>query len=393
MIDTLLEIYDGENPISNVLGAWYLQPRKIVYFYCDAIDHLETRRLLSRMLDRIGLRAGVLFEKLDRLDVQDMADWVDANRASLGDYALELTGGDDVLLFMAGCCYERFHCPLYARRADGCYLSLPTGQQLPGAQAAFTVESRLLLSGGRQLKQGRLAFEKLDARFLAMAARIFELHRQNGRLWTQQTRCLQQCLSDLPDDVLTVTLDGPTCRENGVSAKKGHVFRQLKAAGALSDVNIAEGNITLTFSDGLVRDCLCDYGIWLELYVYSALKECGEFDDVRMSCVVQWNEENVVNELDVVATAGLGLLIVSCKTCAPDMEALAELNVLSDRFGSEYTASLLVSMPKGQVRMDGIRARCEEMDIQLLDIRQYSREMLLTFFKRLGRRMRTAKAR
>ncbi len=393
MLDTLLEIYDAQQPMNNILGAWYLQPRKIVFFYYEAIDELETRKNLARMLDRIGLRTGVLFEKLDRMDAQDMADWVQDNRHNLGEYALELTGGDDVLLFMAGCCYEKFRCPLYAKRADGCYIALPSGERFPGSNASFTVAQRLQLSGGTQQHRGRLSSEKLDDRFLSMAVRVFDIQRQNGKRWNQQTRCLQQCVAALADDELCVTLEAALCYENGFSPNQGHMFKQLKAAGAITDIDVNSAGITLSFPDALIKHCLCDYGIWLELYVYSAIKDCGEFDDVSLSCVVQWTEEGVVNELDVVATAGLGLLVTSCKTCVPDMEALAELNVLSDRFGAEYTHSLLVSMPKGQVRMDGLRARCEEMDIQLMDIRQYSRDMLVAYFKKLGQRVRMAKAR
>lgn len=390
-MNTLLEIYDKGRPINNVLGAWYLRPSKIVYFYAGVLDELETRSLLTQMLRRIGIQTSVVFARIDRMDINDMADWMDAHRDSLGEYALELTGGDDVLLFMAGCSYARFHCPLYTRRLDGCFIALPSGEKLTGVDAAFTVEQRLMLSGGRLSRQGRLAGEALDEGFLSLAAHIFEIQRQNSRAWMQQTKCLQQRVADLPDDALDVFLTAEECRACGFTPQKGHQFKRLAAIGALTALSADESGIRAAFPDARTRDCLCDYGIWLELYIYSALRECGEFDDVHLSCVVQWSDESVINEIDVAATAGLGFLVISCKTSAPNMEAIAELNVLSDRFGAEYIHSLLACLPKGQAHLDGLRARCEEMDILLMDMRQYSRSRLVSFFRRLGQRLRAGK--
>ena len=392
-IDTLLELYDPHMPILNVAGAWYIQPRTVVYFYYELDeDPAALRKELAQMFSRIGLRCSVRMEKLTRLDMRDMLDWVTAHRDSLGEFAIELTGGDDEMLFSAGLCYAGFPCRLFARKPDGRYIALPSGEELHAGHAAFTIDARLSLNDVMLDRYGRLTPNDLgNPELIALAHRLFDLQKKHPVQWTRHTKCIQQCVSRAADDALTVLLDRETCRACSVSAAGSKLLPSLLRAGALTSVKHTDEGILVTFKDLLVRDCLCDYGVWLEISAYDALVSSGVYDSVRMSCVVRWENQKLVNELDVVATAGLGLLIVSCKTCTPDMKAVAELNVLGDRLGSSHTQTVLAALPKANERLGNIRARCEEMGVQLVDLRQYDRQGLQDVFARIGRRLRAGR--
>lgn len=392
-IDTLLEMYDAHEPIVNVAGAWYLQPRSIVFFYYEMEDPSAERKQLAQMFNRIGLRCNVRLEKLDRLDIQDMLQWVQDHQTSLGQFAIELTGGDDEMLFMAGCCYERFPCPLYTHKLDGRYIELPFGREVKPGKGAFTVEQRLLLNDAVLERYGRLTPAELKQPLISLAHRILALQKKHPRQWTNHTKCFQQCVARVSDDTLTVVLDYDTCNENSVTMGKGKLIPQLVRIGALKEAYQCADGIVVVFPDELTRDCLCDYGVWLEIVIYDALRSCGAYDDVQMSCVVRWENEKLVNELDVTATAGMGMLFVSCKTCAPDIKAVAELTVLGERFGAAHTATVLVSMPKPGERLDNIRARCDEMDVRLVDLRQHDRESLVKLFTQMGVWLRAGKFR
>ena len=82
-VDTLLELYDGREPITNVAGAWHLQPKSIVYFYYDLKDPKAERKELAQMFNRIGLRCNVRMEKLERLE-----QTMDSIRARFGKGAI-----------------------------------------------------------------------------------------------------------------------------------------------------------------------------------------------------------------------------------------------------------------------------------------------------------------
>lgn len=390
-IDTLLELYDPREPIQNVAGVWHLQPRSVVFFYYDLPDPDAERKQLAQMFNRIGLRCNVCMEQLERLDIRDMLAWVKARRESLGEYAIELTGGDDVLLFSAGLCYAEDPCRLYTRRPDGRYIVLPSGEEVKAGAGAFTVAQRLQLNDATLDRYGRLTPNDLKPPLVALAHRLLGLQKKHPRQWTQHTTCFQQCASRAEDQALTILLDQQNCRERGVSLGKGKLLNALLRTGALTRAESTPDGILVTFADLTIRDCLCDFGVWLEIAAWDALRSSGIFDDVQLSCVVKWENDRLINELDVVATAGLGLMLVSCKTCAPDLKAVAELNVLGDRLGSTHTSTVLLCMPKANEKLDNIRARCDEMGVRLVDLRQYDQTTLRAHFAREGEKLRAGR--
>lgn len=387
-LDTLLEMYDSREPISNISGAWYLQPRTIVYFYYELEDAAAERKQLAQMFNRIGLRCNVRMEPLDRLDIRDMLDWVRAHQDELGEYAIELTGGDDEMLFSAGLCYAGSPCRLYTRKPDGQYIALPSGDRIQAGGGAFTVAQRISLSDAALDRYGRLTPADLKPDLIALAHQLLDIQKQHPRQWTSQTTCFQQCAARADKEALTILLDRESCSAHGVSANRGKLLPQLLRTGALTEIRNSTEGIWITFKSALIRDCLCDFGVWLEIAAYDALRSCGKFDDVQLSCVVKWENERLINELDVTATAGMGLMIVSCKTCAPDLKAVAELNVLGDRLGSAHTQMVLLSLPKPGERLDNIRGRCDEMGVHLVDLRQYDRDALRSYFTREGAALR-----
>lgn len=390
-IDTLLELYDARQPILNVPGAWHLQPKTIVYFYYELEDAAAERKELAQMFNRIGLRCNVRMEKLERLDIRDMLAWVEAHRESLGEYAIELTGGDDVMLFSAGVSYAATPCRLYTRTRDGRYIELPSGEEVKAGAGEFTVAQRLSLNNATLDRFGRLTPNDLKQPLVTLAHRLLAIQKKHPRQWTQHTTCFQRCAARAEDSALTILLDSENCREQSVSLGKGKLLNSLLKEGALTKAEATDEGIWVTFASGLIRDCLCDFGVWLEIAAYDALRSCGKFDDVQLSCVVKWENEKLINELDVVATAGMGLMLVSCKTCAPDLKAVAELNVLGDRLGAAHTQTVLLCMPKQNEKLDNIRARCDEMGIHLVDLRQFDRDSLRGHFAWEGETLRVGR--
>ena len=326
-VDTLLELYDRREPITNVVGAWHLQPKNIVFFHYNLENPAEERKQLAQMFNRIGLRCNVRLEKLERLDVSHMMAWVQANQEGLGDYAIELTGGNDVMLFSAGVAWAKTPCRLYTRARDGRYIELPSGEAIEAGSGAFTVAQRLSLNDATLDRYGRLTPDDLKAPIVDLAHRLLGLQKKHPRQWTQHTTCFQRCAARAEDTALTILLDNASCKEQNVSLGKGKLLNALMRQGAITQAETTEEGILVTFASSLVRDCLCDFGVWLEIAAWDALRSSGKYDDVQLSCVVKWVNDKLINELDVTATAGMGLMIVSRKTCAPDLKAVAELNV------------------------------------------------------------------
>lgn len=388
MIDTLIEVYDRDDAVLNVLGAWMLRPRRVVYCYTKLAQPEQAAQRLRQVYEHIGLHAAVEMAHLDVRDMDALPAWLHKNQGRLGHFALEVSGGDDLLLFALGRCYEQFQCPAYIRRGNGRYYAIHEGKRVDAQPPEFDIASRFLLSGGRLQRYARVGPDDLTPEFLHMAEQLLRIQQLHPYQMMKQTQCLQGAVAQAANDALTVILEDEKTKRYGFTAAKCPLLRKLERLGALSLKRIGSDQLSVTFASRSIRDGLCDHGIWLECYTYDVVKASGAFDDVGMSCVVEWADGKTVNELDVVATAGAGLASISCKTCAPDMVAINEVKVLSDRFGAGLAQPVLSVMPKGREKLTGTATRCKESGVELIDIRNLSREEAIAAFAAIGKRLR-----
>ncbi len=85
-------------------------------------------------------------------------------------------------------------------------------------------------------------------------------------------------------------------------------------------------------------------GKWLEEFVFLELLDKG-FYDVSIGVKVKWYGEDVINEIDVIATKNNRLYIFSCKTgkhLRDILKHLYELEELTERIGGDFGRSFLV---------------------------------------------------
>ena len=129
----------------------------------------------------------------------------------------------------------------------------------------------------------------------------------------------------------------------------GELMTRLAEFGLLQDVHASGGRVQFRFESPIVRQCLNDIGVWLEMYVYKQAVESGLFDDVQISVVVDWDGDinesiNTINEIDLILTRGVSSLFVSCKSGVPSTMALNEINTLTEWFGGMFSKGVIVTM-------------------------------------------------
>ena len=166
------------------------------------------------------------------------------------------------------------------------------------------------------------------------------------------------------------------------------VLREYEQIGFISDLCIDRNSgVSFRFRDTQIRTWMRDIGSVLELYVYKACIDSGEFNDVRTSAVVYWEgydsrtENAVSNELDVMCSKGVTPVFISCKTGVVQTEALNELAILRDRFGSNTAKAAIVTAERGGGAM---RNRAEELGITVIDINDLSTGRAVQRIKKLA---------
>ena len=132
-------------------------------------------------------------------------------------------------------------------------------------------------------------------------------------------------------------------------------------------------NISFTYNNRAIRDCLTTAGNILEAYVWYQADKTGYFDSLQTNFSFTWHNSSVSNELDVILTHGLTTLVCSCKTAKFNKEHLYEVADLANRFSVNTKPVIIYSSDKayddGKITSSttAIRERAKEMGIYLID--------------------------
>jgi len=70
----------------------------------------------------------------------------------------------------------------------------------------------------------------------------------------------------------------------------------------------------------------------------------------------------------VMATCGVRPIFISCKTGTVQTEALNELAILRDRFGSKVAKAAIITCERGGKSAASTRHRAQELDIDVIDL-------------------------
>ena len=149
---------------------------------------------------------------------------------------------------------------------------------------------------------------------------------------------------------------------------KPELLNDLREAGAILEIGVSYTRCRLRFASDRVLSWLCDYGAWLELYLYAKIRQSGLTDDVMLDAVLSWDDDadddDTVNEVDVLALRGDRLYLFSCKAGAVNTADLNELAVLAHRFGEG--GSILATAATRTSLSHAFVMRAESMGVTLL---------------------------
>lgn len=372
-MNTLIELYD-ERPIENVLASEVFRPKRTVFLCPAAVaQNKALQRKLRAYFDRQGLaETELVFPEASLFNSEKLLKQLRALAKTYGDCVLDITGGTDAALFAGGLFCAESNAPAFTySRKRNCFYDIhnaPFAHE-KRCEIQHSVEDCFLMAGGA-MRVGRVDNAILD-RYMSDFDPFFDLYRQFRSKWTQIVKYIQQSSQTKKDQPVSLHVEaGYTLKgEHGgrVSAPE-ECLHALEKLGFLRDVRIEGGRISYTFRDAQLRTWLRDVGSVLELYVYKACRDLGIFNDVRTSAVVDWEgdfrQDDVTNEIDVMAMQGVLPVFISCKTCLVDTDALNELAILRDRFGGHGAkAAVVTTQPCRNI----LRHRAAELDITVID--------------------------
>ena len=371
---TLIELYD-EKPLENVLSTEMFHPERTV-FICppEVAADQPLQNTMREYFRHRGVRCELIFVAASLLDAAAVARRLREVTERWPDCALDIAGGTDAALFAGGLLCAARDIPVftYSRKRNMFFniQGAPFAQDLP-CGVRLKVEDCFLMAGG-SVRAGQTDNAVLP-RYLPVIDPFFAIYLRYRRRWPRIATYIQR---------VSQRESGLDAR-GGLSAKGEHgsrvsaptdALRDMQTAGLIRDLQIEGESVSFRFADAQVRAWLRSVGAVLELYIYKACLDLGVFGDVRTGVVVDWlgekaSHDSVVNELDVVATAGVRPVFISCKTCDVKTEALNELAILRDHFGGEFARAAIVTAEHGRSPM---RHRAMELGIDVIDLTDLS---------------------
>ena len=395
MMKTLIELYD-DSPLMNVLGTEMFKPERTVFICPPEVGrdkHLQKK--LREYFAHRGVKSDLIFETASLLDAAQVQKKLKETVARYPECAVDVAGGTDAALFASGalCAVSDIPAFTYSRKRNTFYNihNAPFAQDLP-CGVKLKVADCFLMAGG-SMRAGRVADDIDMKKYMPLIDKLFAVYLRYRRDWPRMVSYMQRISQNAAGTAPRMEVSGPQTVKGDRGRKvtvSEHALRDLEAVGLIHNLEVAGGQVSFVFEDAVIRKWLRDVGSALEMYTYKACLDTGLFDDVRVSAIVDWNgektqQDSVTNELDVMATRGVRPIFISCKTGTVQTEALNELAILRDRFGSKVARAAIVTCERGGKSALSMRHRAQELEIDVIDLDDLQRGNIGACLKALTR--------
>ena len=372
--ETIIEIYDDE-PIYNVLALTQFYPKRVVYLGTRKLKNKRVKNNIISFIRELSLDTECFFYSTDMQNIDAITAELKNILASYGECAIDLTGGNEVALVAVGMLAKEMSIPLFRYdRFTYCYRNIyncPEADNVP-SEPHLNVRSILALAGGMMKSHGHVSVDCLNSDISDDIFRVWSIYKKHHRVWSKVVGYLQQISKNLDGNALHVSSPQTLYGTDRIVAANVAVMAELAEAGIIRNYKSDGKRISFDYKNRLMRSCLCDAGICLELYVYAAAITAGVYDDVQISVVIDWDGDldasiNTINEIDVMLTRGVVPVFISCKSGTPNVTALNEIKTLAAQFGGVYARPVLVTMANIRAGDKYLMQRAKDMGVEIID--------------------------
>lgn len=399
---TLIELYD-RTPVENITASLALHPDRVIFVTSEARRTNRAIPLYRQIFEGRGMQIEMQVKSAAKNDIGSVADVIyDIIHETDDDQiVVDFSGGDESALvsvgMILGSCsvYDKKLCAfrlnitsrrgvLFEMRQDGgsrVHIDRNIYDFSANSGVYLTVAENIILHGGRILSKG-INFRKGDP--VSDDVRVmWSICRRDCTSWNAKIGRLSGAVSEYNGSRKLFVLPTMSFGDGRNDVDRG-MWNEFVKTG-LVDVDEKKSTadvIVFRYKNKIVEECLNKSGSALEYYTYLCGLEAENngdavYDDAQLSVVIDWDTENggTTNEIDCIFMNGVVPVFVSCKNGDVKSDELYKLDAVSDKFGSGYAKSALVStvyFDRDAKAYDGDRAvqtlkdRADDMHIRLL---------------------------
>ena len=391
----LIELHDTLQPVENVISACVLKPDVLVILGDRKIEKNKYRKPILSFFETEGMDVRLDLRTCGLHDVEQVVECLNKVLDQYGqeNCIVDVSGGSDVLLLAAGhvCLSRNVQAVQHVPGANKLkwFIGAESGKE-ERFDIQLSLEQVVSLSGGELLRNGHVGPEMMSEEMTGLIDRIFPIYLKNKKIWPKFVQYLQVAAKGEYWDGQAYVAPRMILVNGQARTPNDAIMNALVEAGAVSAYELDDKKCRFAFANATIGKCMCDVGVWLEMYLFSAMVQSGLFDAVQISMVVSWDDDDkddrVQNEIDVCACSGLGQLFCSCKTSTPDPYMLNEIAVMTRRFGTAYATPVLATVCDMKKDATAAYWRAQQMGIELIDINDLEKPKLMNRLTELRRK-------
>ena len=370
-MQVLIEYYD-KDVLKNIMSPLTLHPDKVIYLYDSGLKDMTVFRSLEKCFQK---HMEVEVEKIP-VDIRSVESIRQATcevieKNGVENCTLELTGGSELMMiagYKAGkeLGIRMLHTDLVRRRIN----DLETDEMV-AETTTLTLENFVDAKGACFVGESHRPPQPERYEAINKMARFLFTHLDE---WKPTCSWLQTVASRvLPHELYIEARREVTMKHGKLVFPVKEILKEFQRLGFIRNLVIGSSKVHFSFCSIEDKQYCISYGVWLELYVYTAAASSGVFDDVNLGTMIDWDAYNGRrlggNEIDVLLMDDSLPVFISCKLRDADTAALNELLIAKKRLGGWFSKGLIVTFTKEKKEGTGTYQRAKELGLEMLDSR------------------------
>ena len=391
---TYIEFFD-KTSVVNICACLTNPPERVILVGGDMKPMQRHAEYYGKVFSGRGHSVEFICKSVNKTSLMNMVDVLSEIVSTYPECAVDLTGGEDLMLVAMGIVCERFkdkniQLHRFNPRTNTIYDCDNDGTTVKKDPLYLTVDENITIYGGEIITDPdsiNSTYEwDMNDEFVEDIDKMWQICRENNHKWNVQIGILATA------EIIRPPQDHPLKLRANVKAltefleQRGHTYRVFRDE-VLSPLCIA-GLITYSYDDKRleinykneqIKRCLTNAGQVLELKVFSLMRSLTDggapLYNVMTGVQIDWDGRNrsegadTCNEVDVLAMKGVVPVFISCKNGYLSTDELYKLKSVAERFGGEYARKILIctALDDEKEFAAAFRQRAEDMGIRIVD--------------------------
>lgn len=350
MVKKVIEIFT-ESGEDNIYASLYFQPEETIFLVNqDDYDSLPRLKHTIHYLKQKLPQTDFSFRTLDFTSVLKINKELED---LLEDSIIDVSGGEDRIKFplIKWALKNDIQCT-YIDIENQTMIHLKDDESFfqPFSCERLSIADTIYLAGGT-LKEGFYENVPTKSKDILELISYALKHMNEWKLFSNYFAYLikNYCVLNMVNQAPIDRLKNEMFKKSKIKMMRT-IFRDLEVLRVLENVTIKNNYISFKVRKPHLIEYITKVGDILELYLYFEMLESNYFDEVKISNLIEWepsedydNENQVINEIDIIARRKSQFFFISCKTGAVEKENIEEIVLLAQRFGTDVSYPMLAT--------------------------------------------------